>query len=405
MKKKLLLIILVMPLVIFKVQAETHLKSTTGIPADTLFIEKYWSVENIDDFEDYQAILEVLWDMDSIYLKFTIQDDVIWDDGDLVWKQDNIEIYFDMDNSKEPSFDGIDDYQLRLANDFYTWEEMPSSQNAAIQGVRLIYEVTLNGNDTLGYIYDMALPFESMKPGFTPEIGTQIGFDILASDNDGDPVFRDEVSWNSISGDLWKIPYYWGVLEFAAEGKIIPVWDTEPPSVPENLTATVDGAKVILSWDASTDNSWVKGNKVFQDGILIKDGYLGTQPSFTVKDLEEGTHEFSVIAYDIYDNESDAATTEVTVEPDALKNYTADQISVYPNPATNQLAIEFDNNVDQVTSIQLYGITGKVVYSEQFIQGMSSPYTINLSPFGKGIYFLKISTSNITTVKKLVRVD
>jgi hypothetical protein len=81
-------------------------------------------------------------------------------------------------------------------------------------------------------------------------------------------------------------------------------------------------------------------------------------------------------------------------------------ITIHPNPATEHLTVECDNAASPITSIAIYNITGKVVYSKQIDQPVSSStYTINLSSFGEGIYFINISNDKYSVTEKVVKVE
>jgi len=53
----------------------------------------------VDNAEDFTGTVNMSWDADSVYLKFIMVDDSIVNAG-ASYQVDNIEIYFDMDNSK-----------------------------------------------------------------------------------------------------------------------------------------------------------------------------------------------------------------------------------------------------------------------------------------------------------------
>ena len=81
-----------------------------------------------------------------------------------------------------------------------------------------------------------------------------------------------------------------------------PPGDTEPPSVPQNLSATaVADDQVDLTWDASTDNVGVTGYNIYRDDVLID-----TSPTNAYSDtgLAPGTYEYEVSAFDLAMNES-----------------------------------------------------------------------------------------------------
>ncbi|MHC4150061.1 MAG: fibronectin type III domain-containing protein, partial [Planctomycetota bacterium] len=90
-------------------------------------------------------------------------------------------------------------------------------------------------------------------------------------------------------------------------------FDTEPPSVPQNLEITMTTQTMVgLVWDASTDNVGVDGYKVYRDGSYV----ISTPITFYVDSgLTPGTaYTYTVSAYDAADNES-AQSSPVTTLP------------------------------------------------------------------------------------------
>jgi uncharacterized protein (TIGR02145 family) len=81
------------------------------------------------------------------------------------------------------------------------------------------------------------------------------------------------------------------------------------------------------------------------------------------------------------------------------------EITLYPNPATEKLSIEFNEIVDLQTSIELLDISGKVVYSEMLDHTDLSIHTINLSALAGGIYFIKISSDKHSLTEKVIKVE
>jgi chitodextrinase len=58
------------------------------------------------------------------------------------------------------------------------------------------------------------------------------------------------------------------------------VGDTEPPTAPANLSAVaINGSRIDLSWDASTDNIGVTGYDIYRDGSLLTS--IGTDTVFS----------------------------------------------------------------------------------------------------------------------------
>jgi hypothetical protein len=77
------------------------------------------------------------------------------------------------------------------------------------------------------------------------------------------------------------------------------------------------------------------------------------------------------------------------------------QVSVYPNPATNEISIigNFTRNENITTSI--YAINGSLV-SQTENKYINEPLRVDVSTLEAGIYFLKISTKEYTTTQKII---
>ncbi len=83
--------------------------------------------------------------------------------------------------------------------------------------------------------------------------------------------------------------------------------DATPPSTPAGLTANASFSKMMLQWDASSDNIAVKGYEVFVDGTKVGTSAV---PAYAVEDLAAGTsHNFFVKAFDAAGNTSAASST------------------------------------------------------------------------------------------------
>lgn len=95
---------------------------------------------------------------------------------------------------------------------------------------------------------------------------------------------------------------------FTAAHEVLP--DTEAPTVPERLTATVSST-VSLSWRASTDNVAVAAYEIFRDGVRV--GRV-TDWSWTDRNVTAGaTYRYQITAVDSANNSS-AKTAAVTVQ-------------------------------------------------------------------------------------------
>jgi len=72
-------------------------------------------------------------------------------------------------------------------------------------------------------------------------------------------------------------------------------------------------------------------------------------------------------------------------------------INIYPNPVKQLLFIECDTNL-LVKSVVVYNLLGVEVYSKQ-----TTTKTLDLSTLEKGVYFLKIETTEGSTSKRIIK--
>jgi len=82
----------------------------------------------------------------------------------------------------------------------------------------------------------------------------------------------------------------------------------------------------------------------------------------------------------------------------------AGSLSIYPNPATGVLTIEFDNEQITGSTIELLDISGKVVYATTINPG-ETQHQINLISFEEGLYLIRISNTDYSITKKVIIID
>jgi hypothetical protein len=87
--------------------------------------------------------------------------------------------------------------------------------------------------------------------------------------------------------------------------------DTQPPSVPTNVTATAKSPTVIrVAWTASTDNVGVTGYRVYRNGSQV--GTSTTSPYTDTALSTSTTYSYTVSAYDAAGNESAKSSPPAT---------------------------------------------------------------------------------------------
>ena len=69
------------------------------------------------------------------------------------------------------------------------------------------------------------------------------------------------------------------------------------------------------------------------------------------------------------------------------------QFLLYPNPACDNLAIDFFEADVQLFSINIFNILGKIVFQQDQLKGEKSKFNLDISQLENGIYFLELNTS------------
>jgi hypothetical protein len=82
--------------------------------------------------------------------------------------------------------------------------------------------------------------------------------------------------------------------------------------------------------------------------------------------------------------------------PASVANLSADNINIYPIPATKILTVATQNN--ELTILNLVDVNGKLILKKEFTQSTN----LDVSQIAKGIYYLNLSTSEGKLTKKIV---
>ena len=161
-----------------------------------------------DGYLDLFSTVRVLWDDTNLYLFIKVVDDEVSSSGANSYENDGAEYYFDGDNSKGATMDGVDDVQTRIeyqdGDDATLYDSFPEGT----EGATADWE-NLDG-DAFGYTIEVAVPLEGLS--IDAEEGTIIGFDIQINDRDNEA--RETMyRWWGDNNNAWQQPDLWGDLE------------------------------------------------------------------------------------------------------------------------------------------------------------------------------------------------
>jgi hypothetical protein len=79
----------------------------------------------------------------------------------------------------------------------------------------------------------------------------------------------------------------------------------------------------------------------------------------------------------------------------------ADKINVYPNPASDVVAIQLNHLTANNITLELYDLTGKLLQTSQILQGSTITY-FDTRTLYEGTYLVKIIDNGNVVTKKIV---
>jgi len=140
-----------------------------------------------------------------------------------------------------------------------------------------------------------------------------------------------------------------------------------------------------------------------QDGDVILDNFYAANPFFEYLYVTGGyaAARSRAIAYcdTIQGYLSPRLYRGLLEQPFSVAEFAATEVSVYPNPATDQIAFVSEDS-KPISEILFYALDGKVVRREANINATN--VVISNLDLPKGIYFANLRFKGNTTVKKIV---
>ncbi len=173
------------------------------------------------------------------------------------------------------------------------------------------------------------------------------------------------------------------------------------------VTETEDCNPVAMIMEADRPLEFVPGESLTLEAFFhpslgyqwnFNDEPLSGETDHTLEVTEEGTYSVTVTNPE---NECDATSesVEVTSDPTSVISPQEDNITVFPNPATDHLRIEGLEPGMNIT-IELIDTNGTVVYSETNIN--TGEFSIPTGPVPTGLYLLRISFGGNIVVKRVM---
>ncbi len=217
----------------------------------------------------------------------------------------------------------------------------------------------------------------------------------LDFNNDGTPEF--DVDWGYFSYDYSANHNIW------AAGTADEGWDF--PMALSDGTAIDANGNWIGQGDASVENYMTEalltpvGTSTFMGFKIGLNGsiHYGWAKVTVAGDEENGYYAtVSELAYNATANAPINAGQTTGGGGSSINEFSANNITVYPNPATDVITIAAEN----MEGYQIFDILGKQLANETV---STSQTTVNVAALHSGVYFLRIKTSSTWITKKIVK--
>lgn len=147
----------------------------------------------------------------------------------------------------------------------------------------------------------------------------------------------------------------------------------------------------VLSWEAP--EMAIKGYRIYKEEVAIED-VPKSKNTYRDHNPEQANHHYCVTA--IYDFPACTESEPSCIRLVGLSEKEADNIRVYPNPASAQITIEGAD----IHTVELYSITGQLLSTQK--NTSSESVTLDVSSFPQGMYFIKVQTGRSRVFKVMI---
>lgn len=156
---------------------------------------------------------KIMWDIDNVYIMNYVEDATPYNDGGDPWLNDNVELFFDMNQSASAGYDS-DDYQIRHIRDSAAW--------TGSEGIDAIADASEKAQSSMenneGYIVEWAIPWSALSDAFLPVADEAFNFDITVADNADSASAREYIiAWNTTADQNYNNTELFGTVTLSDE--------------------------------------------------------------------------------------------------------------------------------------------------------------------------------------------
>ncbi len=187
---------------------------------------------------------------------------------------------------------------------------------------------------------------------------------------------------------------------FGCEGKKAKTTVTIRPLA----VASISGDRAMFVGDSTILNVNVTGE--FPINFTLSDGrsFIANKTPFIleVRPSKSTTYELKEVKNSCGLGLISGSAKIIILEPLAGEEPLNELVKVYPNPASEQLFIEFSANKNAKTSIEFYDLTGKTLQTKSQKTTGKHQESLDLRQYSAGIYFLKLTIDKQVFVRKIL---
>ncbi|WP_271392988.1 T9SS type A sorting domain-containing protein [Aequorivita sinensis] len=100
-----------------------------------------------------------------------------------------------------------------------------------------------------------------------------------------------------------------------------------------------------------------------------------------------------------YCGKSDTKTKAIEIPILNIDRFKKEQISIYPNPATDKLFVNIDKNYQEI-DVSIFDVSGKILFNRKLKN--KSSLTLNLNDLDSSTYIFSLITEGSKFVRKLI---
>ncbi len=189
-----------------------------------------------------------------------------------------------------------------------------------------------------------------------------------------------------------------------------PSSEATAPLRPSHLSGEIHSASIQIAWQDNSDDETAfvlyrseEKNSGYQ---IIKEDLTAETTEYTDNSITTGIdYYYKVLAKNgIGDSDfSNVSVLEEAVVANLFDDSLVRNIKIFPNPATNQVTVEWIDNGNQLTegTIEFINCLGQSIIQSSMFK--NKELTLDLSQLNTGIYFIVLSSRGELITKKMIR--